>query len=176
MRARAVIVVGISPEHAAQMRLAENEQMVQTFSSDRSDQSLDVSVLPRRPRGYGAIPDAHCPDPSLEYLSVDAVAVSDEVFGRRVPRKGLRDLAGDPIASSEVYKFMKGRRLLAIIRIRHTQVVRRPANLERRTRCDPLLAVSIFFLATPVETAICTDTFAQWSSDTAHRNKSALTS
>ena len=79
MRAGAVVVVGISPEHAAQMRLAKNNQMVQTFSSDRSDQALDMSILPRRPRRYGAIPDAHCPDPSPEYLSVGAIPISDDV-------------------------------------------------------------------------------------------------
>ncbi len=98
VRAGAVVVVGISPEHVAQMSHVENNKMVQALSSDRSDQALDVTVLPRRPRGRGAISDTHCSDPSLEYLSVDAVAVSDEVFGRRVPRKGLRDLAGDPIS------------------------------------------------------------------------------
>ena len=65
--------------------------------SDRTDQSLDVFVLPRRPRRYGAIPDAHCPDPSPEDLPVGAIAISDEVSGRRVPRKGLRDLASDPV-------------------------------------------------------------------------------
>ncbi len=37
MRARAVVVVFIVMEHTAQMRLAENDQMIQTFSSDRSD-------------------------------------------------------------------------------------------------------------------------------------------
>ncbi len=37
VRGGAVVVVGISPEHATQIRLAENDQMVQTFSSDRSD-------------------------------------------------------------------------------------------------------------------------------------------
>ncbi len=61
------------------------------------DCSLDMSILPRRPRGYGAIPDAHCPDPSPEDLPVGAIAISDEVSGRRIPRKGLRDLAGDPV-------------------------------------------------------------------------------
>ncbi len=38
MSADTVVVIGIRPEHAAQMRLAENDQMVQALSSDRSDQ------------------------------------------------------------------------------------------------------------------------------------------
>jgi len=47
VRSGAVVVVAISSEHAAQMRFADNDQMVQAFSSDRSDQSLNVAVLPR---------------------------------------------------------------------------------------------------------------------------------
>ena len=37
VRAGAVVVVCIVMEHATQMRLADKDQMVQTFSSDRSD-------------------------------------------------------------------------------------------------------------------------------------------
>ncbi len=48
MSAGTVVVIGVGPEHAAQMRLAENDQMVQTFPSDRSDQPLNVGVLPGR--------------------------------------------------------------------------------------------------------------------------------
>ena len=97
MSAGAVVVVCIGAKHAAQMRLAENDQMVQTFPSDRTDQPLDVGVLPGRTGCRGTIPDAHCPDPPLEHLPIGAMASTDEVFGHRVPRKGLRDLASDPV-------------------------------------------------------------------------------
>ena len=92
-----VVVIGVGPEHAAQMCLADNDQMVQTFPSDRSDQPLNVGVLPRRTGCRGTIPNTHGSDPSPEYLPIGAITIANKVFGRRVPRKGFRDLASDPI-------------------------------------------------------------------------------
>ncbi len=46
VRAGTIVVVGVGAKHAVQMRFAENDQMVQTFSSDRSDQPFNVGVLP----------------------------------------------------------------------------------------------------------------------------------
>jgi hypothetical protein len=87
----------LGSQHAAQMRLAENDQMVQALSSDRSYQPFNIGILPRRTWCRRAIPDAHGPDASPEDLSVDAIAIANKVFGRCVPRKGFRDLAGDPL-------------------------------------------------------------------------------
>ena len=92
-----IVIVGVGAKHAAQMCLPDNDQMIQTFSSDRSDQPFDIGVLPGRAWCRRAIPDAHAFDPSLEHFPIGAIAIADKVFGRRVPRKGLEDLAGDPI-------------------------------------------------------------------------------
>jgi len=92
-----IVIVGIGSQHVAHMRHAENDQMVQTFPSDRSDQPFDIGVLPGRAWRRGTIPDAHGSDPSLEHPPISAIAISDEVSGRCVPRKGFRDLAGDPL-------------------------------------------------------------------------------
>ena len=46
MSSGAVVIVGIGPEHAVQMRFAKDDYVVQAFSSDRSDQALNVAVLP----------------------------------------------------------------------------------------------------------------------------------
>ncbi len=85
-----IVMVGVGAKHAAQVRLAEIDQMVQTFSSDRSDQPFDIGVLPGRAWRRRAIPDAHAFDPSLEHLPIGAIAIANKVFGRRVPRKGLK--------------------------------------------------------------------------------------
>ncbi len=92
-----IVIVGVGAKHAAQMCFPDNDQMIQTFSSDRSDQPFDIGVLPGRAWCRRAIPDAHSFDPSLEHFPIGAIAIANEVFGRRVPRKGLEDLAGDPI-------------------------------------------------------------------------------
>jgi hypothetical protein len=41
-------VLQISAQDPAQVRFAEHNHMVETFPSDRADQSLDVHILPRR--------------------------------------------------------------------------------------------------------------------------------
>ncbi len=46
--ATTIVIVGIDPQHAAQMRLAENDQMVQALSSDRSYQPFNIGILPRQ--------------------------------------------------------------------------------------------------------------------------------
>ena len=46
MNARFVIIRGILAQDPAQVRLPEHDQVVETFPADRTDQSLDVSILP----------------------------------------------------------------------------------------------------------------------------------
>ncbi len=53
-----IVIVGVGAKHAAQMCLTDNDQMIQTFSSDRSDQPFNVGVLPGRAWCRRAIPDA----------------------------------------------------------------------------------------------------------------------
>ena len=43
---RFIIIGGVCAEDAAQMRFTEHDHMVEAFSSDRADKSLNVSVLP----------------------------------------------------------------------------------------------------------------------------------
>ncbi len=89
MGAATIVILGVGTECTAQVGLAENDQMVQTFPSDRADQPLNIGVLSRRTWCRRTIPDVHGSDPSLEHLSVGAIAISNEVGGRRVPRKSL---------------------------------------------------------------------------------------
>jgi hypothetical protein len=46
MRSGAVLVGEIAGEEAAQVLLAEHEDMVQTFAPDRTDESLREGILP----------------------------------------------------------------------------------------------------------------------------------
>src|SRR4029450_13567026 len=48
MNARFIIISGKLAQDPAQVRLPEHDHVVETFPSDRADQSLDVRVLPRR--------------------------------------------------------------------------------------------------------------------------------
>jgi len=79
------------------MRLAKDDHVIQALSSDRSDRSLDVPVLPRRPGCRRSASDTHGSEASPEDLSVGAIVVANELSGSRIPRKGHQNPAGDPI-------------------------------------------------------------------------------
>ena len=59
MSPRFIIVGGKLAKDPAQVSLSEHDHVVNTFPSDRADQSLCVRILPRRARGNGLVADAH---------------------------------------------------------------------------------------------------------------------
>src|SRR5215831_8452033 len=79
------------------MRFAQDHDMIQAFSSDRTNQALDVSILPGRSRCRWSVADAHGGEASCYGMTIRGVSVSDQVLGRPLPREDLGDLAGDPV-------------------------------------------------------------------------------
>jgi len=55
-----------------QMSLANYDNVIQAFSSDRADQSFRIAVLPRRSRRCRSVANAHRSSASGKCLSVDA--------------------------------------------------------------------------------------------------------
>ena len=49
MRSGVMMVLQIARQNAAQMTLTEDDDVIQTFSADRTDKTLSVRVLPRCP-------------------------------------------------------------------------------------------------------------------------------
>ena len=47
MSTRTMIVENIASEHASQMRLAEDDDVIQTLATQGSDQALRIRILPR---------------------------------------------------------------------------------------------------------------------------------
>ena len=59
-----VVVVGDVPaKDPLEVRLAQHDHVIQTLSSNRTDHSFDVRILPRRSRRDQDLPDAHVVDP-----------------------------------------------------------------------------------------------------------------
>src|SRR5262245_1051499 len=50
MRSRVMMIVKIARQHAAQVTLAHDDNVIQTFAADRSDETLRVGILPGRSR------------------------------------------------------------------------------------------------------------------------------
>jgi hypothetical protein len=47
MRPDIVVIVAVSPEDPAQMGLAEDDDVIEAFATDRADQPLRMPILPR---------------------------------------------------------------------------------------------------------------------------------
>src|ERR1700681_1654180 len=82
----------------AKMPLAEHDNVVKTFSPDRTDRPFTIPVLPRRSRRGRPIPNAHRPKAADEDVTVDGVAVTDDVSRRHFPAIGLGELARNPFS------------------------------------------------------------------------------
>jgi hypothetical protein len=84
----------------AKMPLAEHDNVVKTFPPDRTDCPFAISVLPRRSRRGWPIPNAHRPKAADEDVTIDSVAVTNDVSRRYFPTTGLGELARNPFSRS----------------------------------------------------------------------------
>src|SRR5262245_30227763 len=73
--------------------------MVQTFPSDRPDQSFRKTVLPRRAASDGFVTDAHSSHAACDNRAVDTIPITDQIAWNLVPRECLADLASNPVGS-----------------------------------------------------------------------------
>jgi hypothetical protein len=46
MRPNLVVIASVIPQHAPQLRFVEHDQVIETLAPNRSDELLDVAVLP----------------------------------------------------------------------------------------------------------------------------------
>jgi hypothetical protein len=70
MRPDLVVIVGVTSQDAAQVSLAQNDEVIDALAPDRSDEPFCKAILPRRRRRYRLIPDAHDPNAALNDISI----------------------------------------------------------------------------------------------------------
>ena len=78
------------------MHLVQDDDVVHTFTPDRSDQPFGKAILPRRGRGGRLVPDAHGAQSARDDAAIDPVAIADQVARGLIPRKCLRYLTCNP--------------------------------------------------------------------------------
>ena len=78
------------------MLLAEDDNMIKTFSSDRANQPFGMSVLPWRVWCCRSVTNPHRAKSPFEYRTIDAAAIANEIFRRAFPAAGFGELPGDP--------------------------------------------------------------------------------
>jgi hypothetical protein len=78
------------------MRLAQDNDVVHTFTPDRSDQPFGKAILPRRGWRGRLVPDAHGAQSACDNTPIDPIPIADEVVRSLIPGKGLRYLTCNP--------------------------------------------------------------------------------
>src|SRR5271169_816620 len=72
--------------------------MIQAIPPDQADQSLRISVLPRRSCRSRPVTNAHRMKAAGKNVAVDGVSVTDDVTWCCFPPKSLRELTSDPFS------------------------------------------------------------------------------
>jgi len=70
-------------QNPAEMRLAQNDDVIQTLTPDRSDQPFGKAILPRRGWCSGLVPDAHGTQAARDDNAIDSIPISDH---QRLPK------------------------------------------------------------------------------------------
>src|SRR5882724_2953882 len=96
MRSDVVVIACVRLQNLTQMHLAQDNDVVHTFTPDRSDQPFSKAILPRRAWCGWLVPDAHGAQSARDDAAIDAIAIADEVTRRFIPRKCLRYLTCNP--------------------------------------------------------------------------------
>ena len=77
------------------MHLAQDNDVVQALTPDRSDQPFGKAILPGQGWCYGSVLDAHAQS-ARDERTIDPVPVADYVARSFIPRECFGDLACNP--------------------------------------------------------------------------------
>ena len=97
MSSRPVVVREVRGQHAPEVSLAEDEDVIETLAPDRADKALRERILPRTAGRRKDFRDAHALHTMPEVLAIDPVAIAEKIGWRSVVREGLHDLLGRPV-------------------------------------------------------------------------------
>src|ERR1700704_535074 len=92
-----VVIATIEWQDSAKMRLAQDNDVVHTFTPDRSDQPFGKAILPRRGWCGRLVPNAHGAQSPRDDAAIDPMPIADEVVRSLIPRKCLRYLTCNPL-------------------------------------------------------------------------------
>ena len=96
MGSSVVVVREVASQEVAQVTLAQDQDMVETVAPDRSDQAFGEGILPRASGSREDFLDLHALHALAERLTVDRVAIAEEIGRGGVVGKGVHDLLSSP--------------------------------------------------------------------------------
>ena len=97
MRAGPIVVFHVTEQQVTEVALAEYNNVVKAFPSDRTDRPFSVSILPRGARRRRSIAGAYRSESADKNLTISAGPVTNEIAGSLFPAAGFGDLICNPI-------------------------------------------------------------------------------
>src|SRR5262249_1625400 len=91
-----IVVAHVRQQHMAKMSFPYDDEMIDAFPADRTDQPFSISVLPWRARRRRPIANAHGSKSSDEVLTIGPIEITDEMARSLVPAAGFRELISNP--------------------------------------------------------------------------------
>ena len=91
-----MIIAAILGEHAAQVILAQHDDVVQAFPADGADQSFDHGILPRGTRRDELLFKTQVLDLAHEGGAIDGIPIPEQISGWGGKRDGFDHLLGGP--------------------------------------------------------------------------------
>src|SRR6516165_8224970 len=97
------------------MPLVHDDLVVQTFSSNTSDNPFRIAVLPRTPSRYRNLLNAQSINSCREMMTIDPITISYQVARHSLLRKCLHDLLRRP-SGGWVFRNIKVQNAAAVMR------------------------------------------------------------
>jgi hypothetical protein len=91
------------------MAFVEDEEVIQTFSTNRADHPLDVGVLPGSTRRSDDLSDIHRRDPLAEDRAATGIAIAQQKARSRIPRERFGYLTRQPARGRMPREITSGR-------------------------------------------------------------------
>src|SRR5260370_35618354 len=93
-----VVITHVRQQDVTEVSLAEHNNVVKAFPSDRTDQPFGISTLPRGARRRRSVADAYRSEPADKDLTIGPVPVTNEIAGSLFPPPCFRSLICDPFS------------------------------------------------------------------------------
>jgi hypothetical protein len=96
VRTPMMVILNVPGQEPPEMSLVQDDHVIQAFTADTPDQPLDIRILPRTSWGNRHCFDAQMPHPLPKGVTIDPIAVAEEIPRGLVPWERVHDLLGRP--------------------------------------------------------------------------------
>ncbi len=92
-----MVIADVLSNNSTKMSFVEDDDMIQTFSADGSNNPFTKRILPRRARGRNDLLDTQALDPSSNLLTVNGIPIPQQIAWSGIEWKGFHQLLGRPL-------------------------------------------------------------------------------